>query len=127
MIISANDLVAYASVSPILQPPRGADPNAVRGHRGAYPVTPCTPPAPVASGMPNTPVSIVRFDPNAPTDKTIAAGTALGLYWTQDGGTTSSRYGVGLPIVRVCDIFIARNGSLIRVATYGRGVWEIYP
>jgi hypothetical protein len=30
-------------------------------------------------------------------------------------------------MVRVQDLFIARNGSLIRAAMYGRGIWEIYP
>jgi hypothetical protein len=27
----------------------------------------------------------------------------------------------------VWDINFANNGSLVRVATYGRGIWEIYP
>jgi hypothetical protein len=30
-------------------------------------------------------------------------------------------------MVRVTDIQISANGSLVRVSTYGRGVWEIYP
>ena len=29
--------------------------------------------------------------------------------------------------MRVTDIQISTNGSLVRVSTYGRGVWEIYP
>ena len=37
------------------------------------------------------------------------------------------RYGSNLPMVRVQDLFLALNGSLIRVAMYGRGIWEIYP
>jgi len=35
--------------------------------------------------------------------------------------------GSGLPAVRITDIRISANGSLLRVSTYGRGVWEIYP
>ena len=30
-------------------------------------------------------------------------------------------------MVRVQDISIARTGSLLRAAMYGRGIWEIYP
>ncbi|HYV47952.1 MAG TPA: hypothetical protein VFA20_23995 [Myxococcaceae bacterium] len=83
--------------------------------------------APVSSGMPNTPVNIVRFDPGDPTDQTIYAGTDLGVYRTTNGGATWTRYGNGFPLVRVTDMSFARNGSLLRVATYGRGIWEIYP
>jgi hypothetical protein len=83
--------------------------------------------APVSSGMPNIPVNIVRFDPGDPTDQTIYAGTDLGVYRTTDGGATWTRFGNGLPMVRVADMAFARNGSLLRIATYGRGIWEIYP
>ena len=83
--------------------------------------------APVSSGMPNIPVSIVRFDPGDATDQTIWAGTDIGVYVTFNGGTSWERYGNGFPMVRVTDMSFARNGSLLRVATYGRGIWEIYP
>ena len=77
--------------------------------------------------LPNVRVYIIRFDPSDPTDQTLWAGTDLGLYRSTDLGKTWVRYGFNLPIVRVQDMFIAQNGSLIRVAMYGRGIWEIYP
>jgi hypothetical protein len=80
-----------------------------------------------ANALPNIPVYVVKFDPSDPTDKTIYAATELGLYRTNDGGANWSRFGSGLPLVRVTDITISSNGSVVRVSTYGRGVWEIHP
>jgi hypothetical protein len=77
--------------------------------------------------LPNVRVYVVRFDPSDPTDQTLWAGTDLGLYRSTDLGLTWTRYGSNLPMVRVQDLFISLNGSLIRTAMYGRGIWEIYP
>ena len=49
------------------------------------------------------------------------------MYRTTNGGTTWTRFGNGLPLVRVTDMSFSRNGGLLRIATYGRGIWEIYP
>jgi len=77
--------------------------------------------------LPNVRTYVIRFDPSDPTDQTMWAGTDLGLYRSTDMGQTWVRYGTNLPMVRVQDLFLALNGSLIRAAMYGRGVWEIYP
>jgi hypothetical protein len=77
--------------------------------------------------LPNVRVYVIRFDPSDPTDQTLYAGTDLGVFRTTDLGQTWTRYGNNLPMVRVQDLFISLNGSLIRAAMYGRGVWEIYP
>jgi hypothetical protein len=79
-----------------------------------------------AGSLPNIPVYVVRFDYGDPSDQTLYAGTELGLYRTTDGGNTWARYGA-IPAVRVTDISVALNGSLVRVSTYGRGLWEIFP
>jgi hypothetical protein len=77
--------------------------------------------------LPNVRVYKVMFDPSDPTDRTIYAGTDLGFFRTTDMGQTWARYGNNLPLVRVQDFTVSLNGSLIRAAVYGRGVWEIYP
>ena len=77
--------------------------------------------------LPNVRVYVIKFDPSDPTDATLWAGTDLGVYRSTDTGQTWTRYGANLPMVRVQDLFISLNGSLIRAAVYGRGIWEIYP
>ena len=79
------------------------------------------------SDLPNVPVQVIVFDPSDTTDKTIFVGNDLGVYQTTDMGATWHRYGVGFPLVRVTEIRIAKNSGLMRVGTYGRGLWEIYP
>jgi hypothetical protein len=79
------------------------------------------------SDLPNVPIFSLQFDPSDALNNTIYAGTDLGMYRTTDGGATWQRLGTGLPMVAVTDIYVARNSSLIRISTLGRGVWEIYP
>lgn len=79
------------------------------------------------SDLPNVPQQVVVFDPSDATDNTIFVGNDLGVYQSTDMGKTWHRYGVGLPMVRVVEIRIAKNSGLMRVGTYGRGLWEIYP
>ena len=78
-----------------------------------------------AHRLPNVPIYVVKYDPI--TASTIYAGTDLGVYLTTDGGATWNRMGDGLPMVPVRDMYVAQNQDFIRVATYGRGLWEIYP
>ena len=78
-----------------------------------------------AHRLPNVAVYVVKYDPVTPT--TIYAGTDLGVYISLDDGASWDRMGDGLPIVPVRDIYVAKNQDFIRVATYGRGLWEIYP
>jgi hypothetical protein len=78
-----------------------------------------------AHRLPNVPVYVVKYDPVTPT--TIYAGTELGVYVSTDDAATWNRMGDGFPMIPVRDIYVARNQEFIRVATYGRGFWEIYP
>jgi hypothetical protein len=78
-----------------------------------------------AHRIPNVPVYVVKYDPVTPT--TIYAGTDLGVYFTIDDGANWDRMGDNFPMVPVRDMYVAKNQDFIRVATYGRGLWEIYP
>jgi hypothetical protein len=69
------------------------------------------------------PVYVVQNDPT--NSSTLLAGTDFGVYRSDNGGSTWSRYGQGLPMVAVRDLYIAPDGSFVRAGTYGRGVWEI--
>ncbi len=78
-----------------------------------------------AHRLPNVEVYVVKYDPVTAT--TIYAGTQLGVYLSLDDGTTWDRMGDDFPIVPARDLYVAKNQDFIRVATYGRGMWEIYP
>jgi len=77
----------------------------------------------VQNGLPDVPVSKLISKPHEPN--TIFAATDLGVYQTTDGGDHWSLFGANLPQVQVRDLYIAPDGSFLRIATYGRGVWEI--
>jgi hypothetical protein len=68
--------------------------------------------------LPNVAVWVVKYDPVTPG--VIYAGTIMGVYISKDDGATWDRFGNGLPMVSVRDMFIASNSDFIRVATYGR-------
>ncbi len=80
--------------------------------------------AAASNGLPfGIPVHAVVTDPKDPN--TVYAGTDFGVYFSVDGGSNWSRFGSGLPMVAVRDLYIAPDGSFLRAATYGRGVWEL--
>jgi hypothetical protein len=82
--------------------------------------------APSFSGIPEVvPVNVVKVDPGS--SSTVYVGTEIGMYRSTDGGATFSRYGTNLPYVSVTDIAVNADASAIRVSTFGRGFWEIYP
>ncbi|MBF5041989.1 hypothetical protein FGE12_06255 [Aggregicoccus sp. 17bor-14] len=77
--------------------------------------------------LPNVGIGSVRYDPGDTANNTLYVGTELGVYRSIDGGQTWRRFGNGLPMASVTDMFISRTGSMLRVSTFGRGLWEIYP
>jgi hypothetical protein len=80
---------------------------------------------PMQNGLPDLPVTRVYFDPRDASRATIYAATHVGIYRSTDGGASWDTYGAGLPTVRVNDIYMPPDGGFMRIATYGRGIWEL--
>ena len=75
--------------------------------------------------LPDVPVTKLAVDPGDGTGNTVYAATWLGVYRTTNGGTSWSVFGTGLPQGRATDLWVAPDSSSVRVATWGRGVWEM--
>lgn len=74
------------------------------------------------AGLPMFAPLVLRVDP---TDSaTIYCGTEVGLYRSNDHGFTWQRV-TGLPAAAVHDMRISPDSSIVRVATHGRGVWQL--
>ena len=78
------------------------------------------------AGLPEVGANVVAVDPN--DAQAIYLGTEIGLHRSADGGQSWARYGGGsLPLVSVTEINVALDSSAIRISTFGRGFWELYP
>ena len=76
-------------------------------------------------GLPDLPVTRVYVDPRDPAGNTVYAATHVGVYRTVNGGENWESFSNGLPTVRVNDIYMPPDGGFMRIATYGRGIWEL--
>ncbi len=78
----------------------------------------------ITNNLPKVPANCVVVDPF--DSQIIYVGTDLGVWVTQDGGTTWSDFNnSSLPYVVVEDIHYYKPDSTIRVGTYGRGYWKV--
>ena len=79
-----------------------------------------------SNGLPaGVAVNTIVADPG--NSATLYAGTHLGVYRSTDTGATWERFGAGMPLVNVTDLYVAPNSSRVRAATFGRGFWELLP
>ncbi|HEY6230916.1 MAG TPA: DUF4214 domain-containing protein [Pyrinomonadaceae bacterium] len=76
-----------------------------------------------SNGIPSIPINALVIDPQK--SARIFAGTDMGVYISENGGANWSPYGQGLPRVAVFDMAIQPTSRTLRVATHGRGMWEI--
>jgi photosystem II stability/assembly factor-like uncharacterized protein len=77
------------------------------------------------AGLPPVPITKLLVSTRDSSGNTVYAGTWLGVYESMDGGSTWHLFGSGLPVVVVSDLYMPTDGSYLRIATYGRGVWEM--
>ena len=77
----------------------------------------------IGAGLPDVPTSAVVVDPQYP--QMVYVGNDLGVYYTSDGGMTWSEFSLGLPgAVMAMDLTISPVDRMLRVSTYGNGVFE---
>ena len=75
-----------------------------------------------ANILPDVPVNGLAVDPLH--SQRLFAGTDIGVFESEDGGTNWAPHGQGLPRVAVFDMAIQNVKRVIRIATHGRGMWE---
>lgn len=78
---------------------------------------------PAGSGLPDVPVDAFVIDPR--DSNILYAGTDIGVYRSTDGGASWLPFGTVLPRVAIFDMAIQGPHNLLRIATHGRGLWEI--
>ncbi|MDQ3061762.1 MAG: VCBS repeat-containing protein, partial [Acidobacteriota bacterium] len=75
------------------------------------------------NGIPDVPTNAFVIDPA--NTNTLYAGTDIGVFRSIDGGANWQPFSNGLPRVAVFDMALQKANRFIRIATHGRGIWEI--
>lgn len=78
----------------------------------------------VTGTLPNLPCNIVKLDGTSTETDAIYVGMDIGVYYRDASHSDFIPFLANLPNVEVLDIEINETNDLIRVGTYGRGVWE---
>jgi hypothetical protein len=73
--------------------------------------------------IPDVPINGFVVDPQQAAR--LFAGTDIGVFVSEDSGVNWSPCGTGLPRVAVFDMAIQNVKRVLRIATHGRGMWEI--
>ncbi|MFN5219285.1 MAG: T9SS type A sorting domain-containing protein, partial [Sphingomonadales bacterium] len=76
----------------------------------------------LSQGLPTFAARSVVVDEDA--HQTIYVGMNIGVYYRDTLTNKWAEHAVGLPLVSVNEVEIQKSGAKLRVATYGRGVWE---
>lgn len=74
----------------------------------------------ISNGLPNFPVNFINSYQNY-----LFAATDVGVYVKKPSATLWEPYGVCLPPVVCKEIHINHSLKAMRVATFGRGIWEV--
>jgi len=76
----------------------------------------------ISVNLPNVPITAIKQYKAA--DNAILVGTDVGIFITDDTFSGWEPYGTNLPSTLVTDIDFQYNIKKIRIATYGRGIFE---
>jgi hypothetical protein len=76
-----------------------------------------------AASLPDVPVNGFAVDPV--NSNILYAGSDIGVFVSTNGGQSWNPFGTGLPRVAVFDMAVQAPNRLVRIATHGRGLWEI--
>ncbi|MBL7813009.1 MAG: fibronectin type III domain-containing protein [Bacteroidetes bacterium] len=76
----------------------------------------------ISSGLPALSARSVAVDEDA--SGTVYVGMNIGVYYMDSLTFTWAEHATGLPLVAINEVEIQKSGNKLRVATYGRGVWE---
>lgn len=76
-----------------------------------------------SGGIPDVPVNAFAIDPA--NTNILYAGTDIGAYQSCDGGLTWMPFGDSLPRVAIFDMAVQNVHRIVRIATHGRGIYEI--
>lgn len=79
--------------------------------------------ASINNGLPDVPVNAFAVDPA--NGNNLFAGTDIGVFTSVDAGASWGPYGSDLPVVAVFGMEIQPTSRKLRIATHGRGMWEI--
>lgn len=77
----------------------------------------------VGGGLPDVPVNALQIDPVDSTK--VYAGTDVGVFVSTNSGASFFPFGTGLPRIAVFQMEIQNANRFLRIATHGRGLWEI--
>ena len=118
----SNPTTAWASIAPMAPPPpTPVDPSKqtylYRTTDGGVTWTSMN------NGLPKVPVSDILLDPDI--SNTIYAATDIGVYRSVDGGQSWLPLGTGLPNVICHALKLHSPSRTLRVATWGRGMWDL--
>jgi photosystem II stability/assembly factor-like uncharacterized protein len=76
----------------------------------------------ISYNLPNLPVNTVVYQKNTGR---LYCGNDIAVYYLDPGQTNWVEYSVGLPNVVVNEIELQPAFSKMKIATYGRGVWDV--
>lgn len=78
----------------------------------------------ISAGLPSMAARSVVVDED--TVQTIYVGMNIGVYYRDNQNNVWAEHAVGLPLVAINEVEIQKSSNKLRVATYGRGVWESF-